>query len=386
MQVKSPLPPYDAARWVNCPGSVMLQTLNPPIETGQPDNNKEEGRAFHAKSQQLLNTYVTGERSEPGLVSQIDTLCDNGVLFSQEMYDAVMVYTGDVFHYANEHGLLNQLKVEDRIEIDDIYQGVFGFCDCHVINKSKKEMVFWDAKYGHRIVEAFENWQLICYVIGKTKDINGHEDQKWTIKLRVSQPRAPHSLGVNREWSVSLAELRSYFNIVIAAANDALSGDGKCKTGPHCGNCTARYACDTLDRDVYALAQYIGNASNQLTGKALGVEYLLLDRFETLLKARKSGIEEQCIAELRQGEVIPGLMTEERLGRKRWCKDINKDEVIMMGDAMGVDLRKPQELDTPSQCAKKGIDESVIEAYSEIPRNGYKLVKDDGTRARMVFK
>lgn len=57
----------------------------------------------------------------------------------------------------------------------------------------------------------------------------------------------------------------------------------------------------------------------------------------------------------------------------------------MMGDLMGVDLRKPVELDTPAQARKKGVDESVIAAYSETPMTAIKLVEVDGTEARQVF-
>lgn len=366
----------------------MLQTLVPPIETDKENTAAEQGTAFHDKAEYLLKTYVIGERTnDGGLFKQIDTLCDNGVLFDLEMYDAVMVYTGDIFHYANQNDILDKIKVEERITLDCVFPGMYGHCDAYVVNKAKKEVVIWDGKYGYNIVEPFENWQLIAYAMGITQHIDGHEDQQWTVKLRISQPRAPHILGSNREWVIKLSDLRLYFNQLVSAANEALSGEGSTKAGSWCTYCEARHACDTLDRNVYAMAEYIGGVNpNELTGKALGVEYLLLERFQTLLKARMTGVEQQCLNEMRKGQVIPGLGIDEKFGRKRWKKDIDQNEVIMMGDAMGVDLRKPRELDTPTQCAKKGVDESVINEYSERPSNGFKVVKDNEARARMVFK
>lgn len=380
---KSPLIVSRAHQWVKCNGSVLLQTLY-PRQPNDNDEARQQGIAFHAKSQQLLNTYITGERSDVGLVSQIDTLCDNGVLFDREMYDAVMSYTGDIFQYANEHDLLNKIKVEERIALDCIYEGVYGYCDAHVINTKQKELVVWEGKYGHELVEAFENWQLICYVMGILEHIDGYEDQQWTVRLRVSQPRGFHPDGVNREWVIKASDLRPYFNLIKAAAHAALT-DGQCVSGPQCSRCTARHTCDTLTRNIYAGFDYVGSGSTQLTGRNLGYELTLLDRFESLLKARKSGVEEQAIAEIRGGGTVAGWMNQQRWGRERWRKDINPEEVIMMGDMMGVDLRKPRELDTPAQCLKKGVDESVIKEYSERPNNGYKLVKDDGSQARQVF-
>ena len=73
-------------------------------------------------------------------------------------------------------------------------------------------------------------------------------------------------------------------------------------------------------------------------------------------------------------------------GRSRWRKDTPIDEVIMMCDLMGIDARKPVTLDTPAQILKKGIDESVISLYSETPMTGFKLVEDNGAKARNTFK
>ena len=58
----------------------------------------------------------------------------------------------------------------------------------------------------------------------------------------------------------------------------------------------------------------------------------------------------------------------------------------MMGDLLGEDIRKPAQLDTPAQCRKKGIDDAVIALYSETPKTAIKLVKDDGSKARQVFR
>lgn len=385
---KSPLKAYDATRWVACTGSVLMTTLLPPLPKNESHvEAAEQGKAFHAKSQMLLNTYVTGERLEPGLTTQVGQLTENGVLFDDEMYEAVMTYTGYVFSYANQHDLLNKIEVEKRIDLSCIYDGMYGYCDARIINRTDREIVLFDAKYGHSVVDAFENWQLICYAMGSVYELglNGLDEQYWTVRLRVSQPRVPHIDGVNREWVIKVSDLRAYFNTLIAAARDALEGDGTCRTGSQCNKCPARYGCDTFTRATRNAMDYIGNGALQLSGSDLAVEYRQIERAFELIKARRSAIEEQCIAEIRGGANLPGIAVAPRVGRERWRKDVAQQEVIDMGDLMGVDLRKPRELDTPAQCRKKGVDESVISAYSEKPSNGFKLVKDDGTRARQVF-
>jgi hypothetical protein len=123
-----------------------------------------------------------------------------------------------------------------------------------------------------------------------------------------------------------------------------------------------------------------------LTGHHLALELRILKRAERTLKARLSGLEEQALAEIRNGKILPGFVTKQGYGNKRWRKDTPSDEVIMMGDLMGVDVRKPVTLDTPAQVLKKGIDASVIELYSETPMTSMKLVEDNGAKARNVFR
>jgi hypothetical protein len=54
---------------------------------------------------------------------------------------------------------------------------------------------------------------------------------------------------------------------------------------------------------------------------------------------------------------------------------------VMMGDLMGVDIRKPLALDTPTQAkakfkkAKKDVD--IIKQYSHRPETGVTLVEDN---------
>lgn len=101
---------------------------------------------------------------------------------------------------------------------------------------------------------------------------------------------------------------------------------------------------------------------------------------------RLSGLEEQALHEIKQGQHVTFYSAKTTYGRKRWKKDVPVDQVIMMGDLLGQNLRKPQELDTPAQCIKKGIDPSVIEQYAETPVTGVKLEQVDERSIRSVFE
>ena len=387
---KSPLAAHNAATWVNCTGSVKLSQQFPAIESGEGvSESRLEGRACHEVAQRILNAF---NQPSDGLISSVGvvgTLSKDNIVITDELYDAALEYANDVLRVANKNGTLRKLNVEQRVDLSCIYPGMYGFIDCWLFDESAGILYIWDAKFGHQAVDAFENWQLITYAAGLIEHlgISGRADQHITLSLRVSQPRSYRSGGPVDEWQCSASDIRGHINAVKAAAEEAYSDQAKCKVSNQCDYCPARYACDTLQQSGYGGADYVGNAEGvSLSGHALALELRILKRAERAIKARLSGLEEQALAEIRNGQVLPGFMGQVGYGRKRWRKDTPIDEVIMMGDLLGVDVRKPVDLDTPAQVLKKGIDASVIELYSETPTTGLKLVEDSKAKIRNIFR
>jgi hypothetical protein len=87
---------------------------------------------------------------------------------------------------------------------------------------------------------------------------------------------------------------------------------------------------------------------------------------------------------MRSGRDVPGWIQEPTYGRKKWIAPAS--DVAALGDMMGVDLRKPVDVVTPNQAVKKGVDETVITAYCETPRTGFKIAPDNGNKAKQVFE
>lgn len=384
---KSPLAIHDANLWVNCTGSVALSEKFPAIESGEGVSQARlEGRAFHETAQTLLETVKCGGGLLDG-VQFVGTLSNDGIVISDEIYDCAVEYAIDVIDYCEKHGVIDGLNIEQRVDTDHLSDDTYGYVDAWVFDSKRMTLVVWEGKFGHRYVDVFENWQLICYVSGILEQmaINGMTDQMINVDMRVAQPRCFTGDGSIRSWQCTASDLRAHVNTVIASAYQARN-DGKCKVGNWCHHCPGRRGCTTLQRVNYQGMDYQLNAEGvPLHGGDLAFELRLLNRAEVALKARKSGLEEQALAELRNGQSIPGFTTQQGYGRKRWMKNTPHDEIIAMGDMMEIDLRKPVELDTPTQALKKGIDESVILEYSETPRTKVKLVEDNGSKARKAF-
>jgi hypothetical protein len=387
---KSTLLASGADTWVNCTGSVKLTQQFPAIESGEGTSEARlEGRAFHEVAQRILEAFKSpgGDLVSSGHV--VGTLSKDGVMINDEIYDGALEYANDVLRIANNNGTLRDLHIEEKIDLSCIHVGMYGYIDCWLFDKAANTLYVWEGKFGHRKVDAFENWQLVTYAAGLIEliGINGHMDQNINVSLRVSQPRSFRSGGTTDTWDCKLSDLRGCINTVVAAAGESYSDAAKCKVGRQCEYCPARYACDTFQQAGYSAIDYIGNVEGvTLTGHHLALELRILKRAERTLKARLSGLEEQALAEIRNGKILPGFIMHQGYGNKRWRKDTPSDEVIMMGDLMGVDVRKPVTLDTPAQVLKKGIDASVIELYSETPMTGMKLVEDNGAKARNVFR
>lgn len=364
----------DASMWMTCNGSFRAQQAYPPLNV-EPSQSRLEGRAAHEVAQKLF-------KNEPfsGLVG---SLSKDGIIITDELFDAAREYFNEVWGYCNTHGRVHDLHVEEVCPVPG-YGDWYCIPDAWVYVPEVKVLRVWDAKFGHRIVDPFENWQLLIEAFSICEQF---QSPPGIIELVIVQPRGFSSEGTVRKWVLTYDELCAYRQQVNETMPRVLDATPMCTSGPHCLDCSARAHCDTLKQQSYAGVDYVQSLqTHNLSGHALGVELRLLQRAQEMIKMRLSGLEEQALHEIKQGQHVTFYSAKTTYGRKRWKKDVPVDQVIMMGDLLGQNLRKPQELDTPAQCVKKGIDPSVIEQYAETPVTGVKLEQVDERSIRSVFE
>lgn len=376
------IPMSAAARWVQCPGSVMMELMHP--ETEESDNAKE-GTASHELAVKLIDLFSRAIQPQPG--EFVGQAASNGVIWTEESYQGALMYTEDVRNEMQSTGVFGgpNLAIEQRVAAPRIHAESWGTPDCVLYDRQKGVLYLWDYKFGHRVVEAVDNWQLAGYAIGKLDEItNGGGDQHIRVVMTVVQPRAWHRNGTVRRWEVMGSDLRPYANILAGKAADALGDDPQCVSGSECLDCSGRHACPTMQRATMAAVAYLGKPTPEyLDADALALEKRILDHAADLIKARRTGINAQIEAMLRSGQTVPGWALEAGQGRQRWT--VPAAEVISLGDMLGINLRKPEEPITPKQAEKAGIDGSVISAYSETPSTALRLVESDKTTAAAVF-
>lgn len=382
------IPPSSADIWGKpngCTGWVLMAQQYPQDEETQ---DAADGEASHEIGATLINDASRGFISDVTADKFIGKAATNGTLFTEEMFDAAKIYADDVGEIMRQYGIFGgpNFGTEARVESKRIHELSFGTTDQFIYDANSHKLFIWDYKFGHEVVEAFENWQMINYLAGilEQLEINGHEDQQITVHIRIIQPRAFHRDGIIREWVVKASDLRGHFNILEANAAESLGNNAVCRSGPHCKHCTARHDCEaalTAAMSFYEVA--MKPIPITMSFSARGLQLAILKRARKHIERLEIAFEEQIKNTIRGGKLVPGWKLEQGLGHEKWNKPI--PEVIALGDMMGHDLRKPTDVKTPTQARSLGIDGDVISAYANKPKTSLKLVQETGIKTKTIF-
>lgn len=385
------LRPSAASRWVPCPGSVVLCEQYP--ESGEESVPAAEGTAAHWVASEMLLSYVNWDGEVNKIALPMDFIgkpAPNGMIVTEEMVEAAHDYVIDVLRTRQAFGGMATYHVERHVHIHSVHPENEGTFDSAVFleDQASKTFIIWDFKYGWGIVEPHGNWQIVDYCVGLLAEWEARGiPLPETIELRIVQPRPFHPMGPVRSWKATPAEIYTYFEALHASAKEALGPNPRYVPGvPQCTHCSGRANCTALNRAAYQIQEFVDYSPPvEMSGETLGARVHQLRQYAKLLESLSSGIEERAIAQIRSGEVVHGWDAQLGNGRTKWKADM-KEQAAAMGDLMGVELRKPQDLITPKQAEKAGIDSSVISAYSETPTTGMKLVPMDSKKVEQAFK
>lgn len=385
--------PKGSHEWYYCAGSQVMQE-------GKPDSDSvREKIACSWLAETILKSY-TNHNDELKIYDDfIGELTPNNVVIDDEMFEAARLYVTDILKYCNVAGTLKSVKVESNLDIGMIYPGMKGKSDAYIWNSEDLEIIIWNLEYGYSHVEAYENPEIMNYIaaILKLHNLDGEILKMITVKMRIIQPRSFHGDEQISEWEIMASQLTPYFNKLRDAAQQAMSGEGLCIPGLHCHYCKGRNNCSAITKTLYNYIDVIqGPVPMNLEGNNLVLEWQLMNRMTKMLKYRKSAIDAQLKAELQNGEHLPGALLEKHFGNLAWKKEVSTQQVLSIVDMLGVDIRKPDNLDTPTQALTKikkfakeskiKIDPKLLDRWTIRPFTGFKVVEDDGSKANKIFK
>lgn len=361
------LAPSSAGVWGpgGCPAHPRMAARYPETEESE---EAREGTAAHE--------YVSAMIGDGEV---LEVAC-NGHPITQDIQDCAERMIEDAHRVTNREAV--EWYVEKRLDMPDTQN--FGTAGFIAIDRTAKCVWVWDYKHGHKDVAAFENWPLINYAVGAARLFSLATMRDWIFDLRIYQPRSYHGDGPAKRWVVNADELATYSRRLTDAATEAMKPDAPTRTGGHCVYCPARHACPALQQvAASAMDLSMKGMPNELTPANAGVALRMIEDAAKRLDALHTGIAAQVEAAIRGGKTVPGWSLEQGYGRERWSVDA--DLVFAMGDAQGVNVRKPPEPVTPAQAVKKGFDDTVKDIYSEKPTGAMKLARVDSKSVRMAF-
>ena len=308
--------------------------------------------------------------------------------YTEEMLDGADLWKDTIEKIITRSDSID-MSFEKRMDIKSIHQNCFGTPDFDSYDSANHTIDVVDYKFGHRHVSEFENWQLIEYAVGAVDKYGpvfvklGKITNDLTVNLTIVQPRSFHKDGPVRTWTITGTQLNDYFKRLRESELRSMQPDAPVITGIECRDCSARHACSNLQQAaLIEVEMSVVGAPFDMTPNQQGVELKTLKRAIQILEARASGLENEVLTKIKQGLPVVGWRAEQGQGREKWSKPI--EEVLALGEMMGVSVAKPQAI-TPKQAIKAGLSADIVRQYSETPVGEIKLVPDDTSRARNVF-
>ena len=368
-----------------CTGWALMSNQYP--ETEQPVDAME-GEASHEIAANLVTAGTNGGVNQPTRENTVDTLASNGILLTDEMFDCAEIYANHVISIMHKTRIYGgpEMGIETRVDSKLIHDLSFGTPDFWLFDRKNYVLYLPDYKFGHDMVEVFEIWQLIVYACGilEKLKINGIGDQHVTVHFEIVQPRAFHRDGIIRKWIVNAADLRGYFNTLNNNAAEALGSNPVTRSGSHCKHCTARHACSAALQGGFSLYEVAKQPTPvELPPDALGVQLAIVKRAIKQLECIETGLSAHAEGLLRSGKLVQGWTMESSKGREEWVYPVN--EIISLGDALNIDLRKPDAVCTPKQARAKGLTNELVKQFSKSKQTGLTLTPDNGNKAKRLF-
>lgn len=360
-------------RVMNCAGFSHFKDL-PEEEPGLP---AQEGTA----AGELLTAMI----EQNTLTPKVGTHAANGIRFDEDMWFFVPMVAERIFETAKGNNVTSEQRIDwqagsgpagpimVRGQYDASYiVGVTLYID--------------DLKYGWKIVEAENNWQLLGYAIGRYYQLRDAGAQINDVVLRIHQPR-PNSAGDwTRTWVLSVEELL-VFSGKIGGQLDRIFNQGvkELTTGKHCKYCPAlNRHCPAFDAATFNAVDYVLSNfdQNEMTDRAIAYQLRMFDRIEDIMKIKKDSLESLAISRINKGAVIPGYTIEPSYGDRKWKPFVTPDVLKIL---TGKDILQPVML-SPAKAEKLGVPKSLVAGITDrfFIKNTLKQ-GDAGKKADQIF-
>jgi hypothetical protein len=298
--IHAKLSPSSAARWMTCPGSVIL------CEGLEDRSSKaaDEGTMMHLVASECLD-------------NNLDAAADFESL-TPEQAQSVQTYVNNVRSIVASTGGI--LLVEQRLPIEHMTgeEGATGTADAVILTPD--EFIVIDAKFGRGVVvDVVENAQLMMYAHAAYVEF-GHAYSPTRVRMIVDQPR----LGALSEWTISVPELEGFAHKVqrttwaIGLHDETLNPSPKA-----CQWCRAKATCPAIREQV--LADFDVVVPETADDADLGRVMTNASLIEAWVKAVRAEVERRLLA----GESVRGYkLVQGKRGNRAWGDPAVAEEAL----------------------------------------------------------
>lgn len=305
-----------SSRWLNCPGSVRIESTLPDTQTSYAD----EGTLAHELVELILNQQFD-DAKKPRTYSAALNKIKKHQLYKPEMLTHAESYV-DYINELTKTSKRLSIMFERKLSFTDWVPDSFGTCDTIIADDEGLHVI--DYKYGQGVLVSVENnTQLKLYGLGAYALLSPLYDIK-QIKMTIYQPRL-NNISTD---TLDIDSLLAFGEYAKAQAQKALTDNAEVVVGEWCRFCKANAICRVRAEKNIELAGFTKVAPDTLSNSEIG-EYLTKGAD---VASWLSKLEDYALTALIAGEQISGYKCVEGRSLRSWKdQDAAINRVIELG-------------------------------------------------------
>lgn len=360
------LRPSAAPAWVRCAGSVRLSA-------GRPDEGdttiREQGTAAH---------WAAFEKTQ-GRIVAVGDVAPNGVEITDEMLDGVAIYHAAVAAWNTDA----VRYYETELHCAGIHPECGGTADVFAWCPTTATAFVGDFKFGFRYVDAYENWQMLCYLDGVLRFFYVQPQDVRRVVFMICQPRS-YGRQTVRTWETTMPVVEALWKVLRDAAAATLAPQAVCVTNPGCLTCAGVAVCRASQLAALDVIERCHDATPEdLEFPAAENELRMLEWARDVVEARITGLSQEVERGIKAGAISRHFALQPTQSNLKW-KEGAESKVLAIAQVLGKNVTKPQALITPTQAAKI-IGEEFVNMHAQRLPTGTKLVQSDAKLWRRIF-
>lgn len=352
------IPPSSASRRMACPGSRKLEAISRKSES----EKSRLGTEAHAYLERFLVEHFWTKNLKVEDKANPDFL-KGAKLFHKALWD-------EVFCFVSDENPLDKTRyaygIEERVDCPRIHFESWGTVDTWVYCYDTQRLFVFDYKFGNAFVEVEENWQLLTYASGLITKLVSEGLNVIEVSLVIVQPNCFRPYSSCRRWDISYSEFLVYEERLRVSEERSMEEDSPCVPTIECKYCSARSICVSLQRAAFEMLEPATESFGyELTGHELGAELRFLEYYKKFLDARISGLQDEAIARIKEGQGVSHYQVKSTRGRLEWTTPL--EELIAYAQITGRNDLIKQNFVTPTQALSAGVDSQFVNKHSDRP-------------------